>query len=91
MRLRARAIDEDLLPIEPRLGWIGTLDVRESGVKEEDPPVKVWNVGAEISPPASVSSGRGLNIPRRPEDKQVPASAKLLPVWCRRPNSQKYG
>ncbi len=85
--MRLRVVNKDLLPIDPKLGWIGTLQVRESGVKEEDPPVKVWNaVGAEISPPpVGVSYGSGLNIPRDPQDKQVPASAKLLSVWLPSP------
>jgi hypothetical protein len=87
VRLRVPAAHQDLLPIDTRLGWIGILHVRESGVNEGDPPVKVWNaVGAEISPrPGSISSGNGLNIPRRPEDKQVPGSANLLPVWLPSP------
>jgi hypothetical protein len=87
MRLRVRTPNEDLLPIDPRLGWIGMLQVRESGVNEEDPPVKVWNaVAAEISPrPESLPYSGGLDISRRPEDKQVPGSAKLLPVWLPSP------
>lgn len=91
VRLRMRAVTEALLPIDPRLGWFGTLQVRESGVKEEDPPVKVWNaVGAEISPPpGNMPSGGGLDIPRSPEDKQVPGSAKLLPVWLPSPEFAK--
>jgi hypothetical protein len=65
-------------------GWFGTIEVRESGIKEQDPPVKVWNaVGAGISPSRqqALSSGPALVIPRNPDDKQVPESAKLLPVW----------
>jgi hypothetical protein len=84
VRLREPSADGGLTGIDLTRGWFGTLDVRESGVKEEDPPVKVWNaVGAAISPPAreGLSSGRGLDIPRSPEDEQVPGSAKLLPAW----------
>jgi hypothetical protein len=84
VRLRALSSGGGLTHIDTTRGWLGTLDVRASGVKEENPPVKVWNaVAAGISPATnqSHSPGHGLNIPRAPEDKQVPASARLLPAW----------
>jgi len=83
VRQRVPAAGDDLLPIDPRRGWSGTLQVRESGVKEEDPPVKVWNAtGAEISPPQAGTSPRdGLHIPRTPDDTQIPTSAGLVPAW----------
>jgi hypothetical protein len=85
MRLRAPSTDgRRLRHIDVAQGWLGTLQVAQSGVKEEKPPVKVWNaVHAEISLPAkgTFSLGDGLGIPRRPEDQQVPASATLFPAW----------
>jgi hypothetical protein len=81
VRLRVRSVGEGLLPIDQTPGWFGTLQVGESGVKEEDPSLKVWNaVGAKISPSRENMSS-GLDIPRSPDDKQVPSSATLLPVW----------
>lgn len=83
VRQRVGAAGEGLRPVDPRLEWLGRLQVRESGVNEEDPPVKVWNaVGAEISSPSGTVAPRGgLDLPRRPEDKQVPSVARLLPAW----------
>jgi hypothetical protein len=60
---------------------------------EEDPPVKVWNaVAAAISPSReNMSSGGGLDMPRRPEDKQVPGPQRYCRFGCRRANSPKRG
>jgi hypothetical protein len=84
VRRRAPSARGGLMSIDSKQGWLGTLDVRDSGVKEEGSPVKVWNaVAAEIAPatPEAVSSSRGLDLPRNPEDTQVPGSARLLPAW----------
>jgi dienelactone hydrolase len=84
VRLREPSADGGMTRIDLTRGWLGTLDVRESGTREQDPPVKVWNaVGAETSPSAQqpLSSSLALDIPRSPDDTQVPGSAKLLPAW----------
>ena len=84
VRLRGPSVDGGMTRIDLAQGWSGTLDVRDSGIKEEDPPVKVWNaVAGEISPPSqqTLSTGRALDVPRSPDDKEVPGSARLLPVW----------
>jgi hypothetical protein len=60
------------------------LRVQQSGVKEEERPVKVWNAaGAEIAPATKGTPffGRRLALPERPEERQVPASATRFPAW----------
>jgi hypothetical protein len=85
VRLREPSADgRALRRIDIAQGWLGILHAEQSGVKEEEPPVKVWNAAsAKIACPAkgTLSFGGGLGMPRRPEDKQVPASARLFPAW----------
>ena len=85
VHLRKPAADgRPLRRIDHQAGWIGILNVRDSGAREELWHAKIWNaVGAEIGPathqPGSPDSG--LELPRAPTDAQVPRSGTLLPAW----------
>jgi hypothetical protein len=70
------------------------LRVQQSGVKEEERPVKVWNAaGAEIAPATKGTPffGRRLALPERPEERQVPASATRFQPGRRRAISRQHG
>jgi hypothetical protein len=72
-----------LRPVDEKHGWIGSLEVEDSGVKEHW-QTKSWNVSSAVAEPATPKNEDGptaeILLPDT-RDENVPSTGKLVRSW----------